>query len=1070
MALGLDSQSVNTNGADHCASNGIIEKADETETLDTAISVDAILGRNARYAGSSVEHLMDSVLHGGGQYGESLNDFSTGGDIFEELAAAAASRDDSSPEASRHVTVHDPQAATLVESDVAPSPRVEDDWLPKMSADGRIYYFNSRTGASVQDLPSAGLSPAVGTSGIPSESSAQTAGQAANSSRRPISTYSDDSDIDAGFGPTSARTSTQMGRPSLSDGFDPSATPRKVSNATFMPPYTESPDEPAFSTTPARRAPLDVFDRDVSRLAAVHLACQPPKTKTWSLHEKHCLEAVQHLVSLVRGWEVNASSSAPLAAQDSTAEREQLEATFRRLHHAVAALLHATGLVNEPTSRFTTKRRSTTSTSASSMGWSASTRISYSSMGNLAYVDPPALPSLDVSTFRPSVMKMTAMLSKLALTVRTLWSQTAASTIKDSSAVDNALLDDGLTDGEREHLRQQNRVQAVSRQEVRSKLGQDLIGQSQLLSNAIGAFVDEIEAFAHGNGINVRKGGLATVKRSRSDAVAAPIDLLQPSIATVATLRGHGYVRASLSSVRPASPANGRPSALNIAAVMQVLSATSLAELSDQAAQLTRDVYTIQDELSDLGPTAITAQSHASAKGQYLGRCQTLLTTAAVFLRNVETMDLAKRLDIQLSPELYTVLTGESLQSILEQDLFAESSSTRSPGRGAYASSLSEAMVTLSTLEAAKRQLYLAMHRLALSLQHESMTSPLTSHEMRSTPAQPVHSSPLNAVDAALSQLAPSDQIAVILGDFTVSALKIVDGFSTALSIADKQATCPASQRRANAALRASLLEPPTSAISASSSSLALPQAGRRLRDDDTTERLTEDHFDIVQGHGSYRGSLAPAASINETLSSLLVGPRSAGQRSRAGSMADSLASTDDLQQGSPNPRYRRDAAEDLRRAMQDAGLGSPHHASPSKSKLKQFFGADAPGNNVHRPPTAARDVPLFLQSDYKHTDLSWASDGTVRGGTLYALVCRLTNHSSADASFNNAFLMTYRTFTTSEMLLEHLAARYRIEPPADLRPDDYMAWADQKQKLIRIRCGKSISVLRSPLLTMQAG
>ena len=58
----------------------------------------------------------------------------------------------------------------------------------------------------------------------------------------------------------------------------------------------------------------------------------------------------------------------------------------------------------------------------------------------------------------------------------------------------------------------------------------------------------------------------------------------------------------------------------------------------------------------------------------------------------------------------------------------------------------------------------------------------------------------------------------------------------------------------------------------------------------------------------------------------------------------------------------------------------------------------------------------------------------------------------SADTNFTNAFLMTYRTFMESSELLDRLVARYYIEAPSDIKPDEHSLWVEQKQKLIRMR------------------
>ncbi|CBQ73217.1 related to Guanyl nucleotide exchange factor Sql2 [Sporisorium reilianum SRZ2] len=97
-------------------------------------------------------------------------------------------------------------------------------------------------------------------------------------------------------------------------------------------------------------------------------------------------------------------------------------------------------------------------------------------------------------------------------------------------------------------------------------------------------------------------------------------------------------------------------------------------------------------------------------------------------------------------------------------------------------------------------------------------------------------------------------------------------------------------------------------------------------------------------------------------------------------------------------------------------------------------------------------EVPWFLLPDYMGDDIVIAQDGSVKGATLEALLARLTMHNSFDASFNNTFLMTYRSFTTTQTLLDLLAQRFRILPPEGLSDDELALWTEKKQIPIRLR------------------
>lgn len=120
-------------------------------------------------------------------------------------------------------------------------------------------------------------------------------------------------------------------------------------------------------------------------------------------------------------------------------------------------------------------------------------------------------------------------------------------------------------------------------------------------------------------------------------------------------------------------------------------------------------------------------------------------------------------------------------------------------------------------------------------------------------------------------------------------------------------------------------------------------------------------------------------------------------------------------------------------------------------SKVKKIFGEDpSPAAGLQQ----VDDTPDFLRLDYEN-DVSWdtkAVTPTVKGGSLLALVEQLTRHDKLDSSFNNTFLLTYRSFTSARELFELLVKRFGIQPPDGLSQADFETWRDRKQKLIRFR------------------
>lgn len=108
-------------------------------------------------------------------------------------------------------------------------------------------------------------------------------------------------------------------------------------------------------------------------------------------------------------------------------------------------------------------------------------------------------------------------------------------------------------------------------------------------------------------------------------------------------------------------------------------------------------------------------------------------------------------------------------------------------------------------------------------------------------------------------------------------------------------------------------------------------------------------------------------------------------------------------------------------------------------------------------PPTPAPtgpsngEVPSYLQSDHEN-EIIYAAKGQVKGGTLVALVEKLTHHDALNSNFNSTFLLTYPSFTNAVELFNQLVRRFTIQPPPGISSAEYQDWVEKKQKLIRMR------------------
>lgn len=130
----------------------------------------------------------------------------------------------------------------------------------------------------------------------------------------------------------------------------------------------------------------------------------------------------------------------------------------------------------------------------------------------------------------------------------------------------------------------------------------------------------------------------------------------------------------------------------------------------------------------------------------------------------------------------------------------------------------------------------------------------------------------------------------------------------------------------------------------------------------------------------------------------------------------------------------------------------STSKSPPRGAKLRQILGDDAPQAYIDK--VNADFKKWYLRSDASPADLSTDPEGTVRGGTVQALVERLTTHDSPDPKFrfNATFLMTYKSFMTTNELFDLLVKRFWIHPPDGLNPQELDEWKKLKQHLIRLR------------------
>ncbi|KAI0916974.1 hypothetical protein AcW2_007229 [Taiwanofungus camphoratus] len=134
----------------------------------------------------------------------------------------------------------------------------------------------------------------------------------------------------------------------------------------------------------------------------------------------------------------------------------------------------------------------------------------------------------------------------------------------------------------------------------------------------------------------------------------------------------------------------------------------------------------------------------------------------------------------------------------------------------------------------------------------------------------------------------------------------------------------------------------------------------------------------------------------------------------------------------------------------EDPSSSSKSPPRPAAAKIIKFFGPEAPQHYIHKLNADAK--PWYLRPNYDQSEILMDPDGTVKAGTPSALVERLTAHEHMDTTFNQNFLMTFKSFMTVDELFELLVRRFWIPAPPNLSPAELEEWTKLKQHVIRMR------------------
>ncbi|KAF7977036.1 hypothetical protein HWV62_4796 [Athelia sp. TMB] len=153
-------------------------------------------------------------------------------------------------------------------------------------------------------------------------------------------------------------------------------------------------------------------------------------------------------------------------------------------------------------------------------------------------------------------------------------------------------------------------------------------------------------------------------------------------------------------------------------------------------------------------------------------------------------------------------------------------------------------------------------------------------------------------------------------------------------------------------------------------------------------------------------------------------------------------------------PTDSQSVALDTHDDLDDDGISAESpiatNAPPKAEKLKKFFGNDAPRHYIEK--ANADQKPWYLRPSYSPSEILIDPDGTVRGGTVPALVERLTAHEHGDPTYIKSFMMTFKSFTTVDELFNLLVQRFWVQPPSGLKAKELEDWTKLKQHIIQMR------------------
>ncbi|KAF9654172.1 ras GEF [Thelephora ganbajun] len=136
--------------------------------------------------------------------------------------------------------------------------------------------------------------------------------------------------------------------------------------------------------------------------------------------------------------------------------------------------------------------------------------------------------------------------------------------------------------------------------------------------------------------------------------------------------------------------------------------------------------------------------------------------------------------------------------------------------------------------------------------------------------------------------------------------------------------------------------------------------------------------------------------------------------------------------------------------ALRSPALRTGRVKTPIRETMQPLPSATFPSGSGQAGKKTRTAPTWFLRPTYDDDDINLDYDGTVKAGTLPALVERLTLDylkPPHEIKFRHAFLTTFRSFTTADMVFDQLVGRFKMAPPVYLSEDEFGEWKEKKQR-----------------------